>query len=187
MGRIRVEARITGGDNLRRLMRKAREQGVHEISAGFYTGQKYNEIRRKKRRKPGSAQRGRRRKRPLAQVAAWQEWGTPTVPERPFMRPVLAWLRTPGTVARLLRPAIDVKTGELRAGPAVRVADILKGKIQQNIRTKRIPPNTVATIRKKGSNDPLIDSGQMLRGVKSRVWWNAPRSRGIGGGKVMRR
>ena len=171
--RVVVETRITGGEKLKTLMRKARRQGEHEISAGFYTGQIY----------PAE---GRRRARPLAQVAAWNEWGTPTIPERPFMRPVLGWLRTPGVLPELMRPAINVETGELRVGPAIRIAEALRSKIRENIKRKIWPANAPFTIAKKGFNNPLIETRRMLNGVKTRVWMNAPRARRVRGGRSVR-
>lgn len=170
---MRVETQITGGQKLKTLMRKARQEGEHEISAGFYTGQRY----------PAE---GRRRARPLAQVAAWQEFGTPTIPERPFMRPVIAWLRTPGVIPALMRDAIDVETGELRVGPAHRVAEKLKKEIQHNIRSKTSPPLADYTVEKKGFRTVLIETGRMLRGVRTRVWMNAPRARRVEGGRSVR-
>ena len=171
---MRIEYQVSGGEKLKRLMQKARRQGEHEISAGFYTGQRY-------------PREGRRQARPLAQVAAWNEWGTPTIPERPFMRPVIAWLRTPGVTQSLLKPVIDVEGGMgIRIGPAVRVAEALKRKIQENIRRKIWPANAPYTVEKKGFNDPLIETRQMLNGVRTRVWKNAPRSRRAVGGRSVR-
>ena len=47
-----------------------------------------------------------------------------------------------------------------------RAAEVFQGAIQKEITNLKEPPNSPATIAKKGSSNPLIDSGDMRKSVK---------------------
>lgn len=92
-------------------------------------------------------------------------------PQRPFMEKSTpdieaAWKETSGTVfakARAAGKTVDVKATLELAG--VEGAGI----IQNTISTGNWVPNSPITIARKGSSQPLIDSGDMRRAVTHRV------------------
>lgn len=89
-----------------------------------------------------------------------------TIPPRPFMRNTVAahqdeW---PRNAAELLRENnLDVSI------VAPLMGMLIKGQIQQTIKEFHDPPNAPSTIRKKGFDDPLIDSGDMMNFVDYNV------------------
>jgi len=97
-----------------------------------------------------------------AQVAAFNEFGTP---ERPFMRLAFDTNKTEisSFVLKTQRAVIDgninVKQGLKRNGA------FIKSLIQKMIVDLQEPPNSPETVLRKGFNDPLIDTKQMLNGV----------------------
>ena len=72
MAKVTVKVQQRGGKKLRRLLREAGKGGVSGVKVGFFSTAKYQD---------GT---------PVAAVAAWNEFGTKTIPERPFFRNALA-------------------------------------------------------------------------------------------------
>jgi len=104
--------------------------------------------------------------------AIWNHYGTSRgIPSRPFLlnairknrRKYLEAMKTAG--AKILR-------GEATLDQTMRKLGILaQGDIQQEITDLRDPPNAPATIKAKGSSNPLIDTGEM----RSKVTWEVKR------------
>lgn len=97
-------------------------------------------------------------------------WGGP-IPARPFLlnairknrRKYLAAMKTAG--AKILR-------GEATLEQTMNKLGILaQGDIQEEITNLRTPPNSPTTIAMKGSDNPLIDTGEM----RSKVTWEVKR------------
>ena len=101
----------------------------------------------------------------MAQIAMVNERGTSTAPSRPFLRMSvdenedkinttcgreLESLKSGGTAETILR-----RVGAL----GVRL-------VQEKIGSGSFEPNAESTIRKKGSDKPLIDTGRMRQSVK---------------------
>ena len=100
----------------------------------------------------------------LANVAAFNELGTVTSPARPF-----------------LRQSVDENTDKIKSMCAIQLTklrdgataeDILKalgvfqkGLVQEKIVDGSFAPNAPSTIRRKGSDKPLIDTGKMRQSV----------------------
>lgn len=100
----------------------------------------------------------------ICDVAAWNELGTVNMPSRPF-----------------LRKSVDENEGKINAFLQSTKADLLRGVsaeqvlkeigifqkdlIQEKITEGSFAPNAPATIRRKGSSKPLIDSGRMRQSV----------------------
>lgn len=109
---------------------------------------------------------------PVVNRAIWNHYGTSRgIPSRPFLlnairknrRKYLEAMKTAG--AKILR-------GEATLDQTMRKLGILaQGDIQQEITDLRDPPNAPATIRAKGSSNPLIDTGEM----RSKVTWEVKR------------
>lgn len=100
----------------------------------------------------------------IADIAAWNELGTARSPAHPFMR-----------------SSADNHTEEIRAFGAAQVRRLLTGAkaqdvlsamgtmqkalIQNEITEGRFAANDPYTIRKKGSDVPLVDTGRMRQSV----------------------
>ncbi len=104
-----------------------------------------------------------------AQVGAWNEFGTATIHERP-------WLRT-GITRNLpyfkrvneanLRAVMD---GRMAVGTALDILGVAAaGKVKENLIKGPWTPNAPSTIAAKGSDKPLIDSTQLVNSISHEV------------------
>lgn len=99
----------------------------------------------------------------LAEVAAWNEFGTDRAPSRPFMRQ---------TVNDYAEQIAKFGKSKVAAGGAMDARQTLnamgsyvKGCIQKEIINGEFEPNAASTIAKKDSDKPLIDTGRMRQNV----------------------
>ena len=109
----------------------------------------------------------------IAQVAAWNEYGTETIPERPFMR------RTVDTNAdkyKRLMGKLLARAMTIRGAPAKRARDVftvvgaqVSSDVVKTIDAGGFAPNSEATIKRKGSSKPLVDTGVMRASTAFRV------------------
>ena len=84
-----------------------------------------------------------------------------TIPARPWLVPGVQ----SGTVEYLREIEKGVKKGDNLDMVLDRVGIIATGKVQQYMTDLKTPPNAPSTIAKKGSSNPLIDSGAMRASV----------------------
>lgn len=103
---------------------------------------------------------------PTAEVAFYNEFGTATIPPRPFMRNAIADNEDRWPV--LLGAALKVTQMDAMKALEI-VADRIVGQIQDSIKALKDPPIKPATAAAKGFDTPLIDTGHMLRSVASEV------------------
>lgn len=104
----------------------------------------------------------------LGQVAVVNEFGSKDgrVPERSFIRTTDVDKRD-DVYAYLKRKRLDVVSGRETARQVLgEVGAKMKGFIQQKIIAIRTPPNAPSTIARKGSSNPLIAEGQLLRSIE---------------------
>lgn len=98
---------------------------------------------------------------PTALVAAANEFGTPTIPERSFMRSTMDEEQekyfTMGE--QVAQAAADGKI-TLRRGAQL-IGLTMQNDIRQKITDLKSPPNAPSTIRQKGSANPLVDTAHM--------------------------
>lgn len=91
------------------------------------------------------------------------------IPARPFMRN--AWgifVARRRDIQRKI--AKDIITGKITAQVGLeQIGMALEGCIKKSIRNGVWTPNAPSTVRKKGFNKPLIDSGHMLQSITSTV------------------
>ena len=84
-----------------------------------------------------------------------------TIPPRPFFRTMIAnnkdsWAPTAaGLLAKGIEPYVVLQM----------MGELLAGQLRASIIAMKSPPNAPSTIRKKGFDDPLIDTGHMLNSV----------------------
>ena len=100
----------------------------------------------------------------LAEVAAYNEFGSSDTPERPFMRQSFENHESE------LKAACELVNQTLASGGSVeqaldRLGVVAKGLVQEEIVNGGFAPNAESTIKKKGSEQPLIDSGHMRQSV----------------------
>lgn len=106
---------------------------------------------------------------PVAMIAAVHEFGSPSqgIPERPFLR--VAVQRNRQKYVRLNRiNLVKMLRGQATVDQALgQLGEMAKGDVQTEIRNGDFAPLKPATIKRKGSSRPLIDTGQMVQSI---VW-----------------
>lgn len=146
-----AEVRQTGGAKFRRAIREAREaRGARGFRVGFFSTARY----------PDGLQ--------VAAVAAWNELGARrgrprAIPERPFFRQALHQLDP--ILARIIRRRIDPARLVVDQRLADELGVVSQGEVQASIVRLREPPNAPATVARKRSSNPLIDTGTMRTAV----------------------
>ena len=100
----------------------------------------------------------------IADVAMWNEFGTVHTPARPFYRDSIAKINEmlPAFWASELK---RVMAGGSAEQSFQKLGVLAKGVIQDTILTGNYEPNKDATIARKGSSQPLIDTGRMRQSV----------------------
>ncbi|MGL5965622.1 MAG: hypothetical protein ACRCZ6_00240 [Kluyvera sp.] len=101
----------------------------------------------------------------VAQYATWNEFGTKTIPSRPFMRN--AFDKNVEKLVRFFyqgrRGLVDGKTNQTQLMNAVGLKMVQL--IKESILNEEWTPNADYTIVKKKSSKPLVDTGTMLNSV----------------------
>lgn len=141
-----------------RILKDLADLNHAEILVGFQAGDVTElEIRGDQRKEPGIS---------MAQIAAYNEFGTDSIPERSFMRTAFDEniRQINAFIAEQYGLIIDGKETLDRAANLIGLA--MTGLIQRKIREIRYPPNAPSTIAQKGSSKPLIDFGQMINSVR---------------------
>lgn len=104
---------------------------------------------------------------PIVEYAAYQEFGTDTIPARPFMRHAVD--TNEKQIAQVAKAAAQrVVSGRSNADGALDMLGLwFKSRIQDSIRTAAAwaAPLSPRTIRQKRSSRPLIDTASMLNAV----------------------
>ena len=161
MPRIGVKVQRRGGQKLRKVLREIGKGGISEIRVGFFSTARYPD------EEPKSGRGKKRKGPPVAAVAAWNEFGTKAIPERPFFRRALA--EAEDGIVDQLKDGIDPEKMTVDPLLADKIGIYVQAEIQESITALRKPPNAPETIRQKGSANPLIDTGFMLRSVTYEV------------------
>lgn len=142
--------RVRGGHVLQRTIREAlRASNVNSLQVGFFKSARY----------PDGTQ--------VAAVAAFNEFGTKNIPERPFFRQALRKSRD--GVREIVATEIDSKKLEVGRGLAGQIGAHVAGEVQRRIVDLRDPPNAPITVARKGSSNPLVDTGQLRTSATWRV------------------
>ena len=158
----------TGGHKLRASLRKARDaSGIAGVDVGIFADSRYPSVR--------TGKNGGQKQTPhyVATVAAWNEFGTQNAdgsvgtPERPAIRNAIR--ASEAEVREIIKSNIDTETGAADTRLAGLVGEFVKGKIQQETVALRAPANAPSTIARKGSSNPLVDTGTMLNSWGWRV------------------
>jgi hypothetical protein len=105
---------------------------------------------------------------PVAYVGAIQEYGDPAhnLPARSFFRTMIAgkaaqWGVALGKIAIATDYDVDQTLGQMGEG--------IKGQLQGSIQALTSPPLKPSTVKAKGFDKPLVDTGHMLNSVDYEV------------------
>lgn len=101
----------------------------------------------------------------MATLGAIQEFGTETIPARPWLVPGVE----SATQEILDTIQEGIEEGRDPAQTLNRVGLVAAGEVQMYITELRTPPNAPSTIAAKGSDNPLIDTGAMRRSVTYQI------------------
>lgn len=136
----------------KRFMQTLRELAELEVRVGFQRGQ------------TGSTSDDDRPRADLVDIAMWNELGTVNIPSRPFMRD-----SADKHIAAINHMLAAQKDALLEGATAREILNTI-GLFQQDLMQTEIEQgdfvaNASATIKKKGSDKPLIDTGTMKNSV----------------------
>ena len=142
---------VRGGHRLKRALQAGAKGGVPGVEIGFYPEQRYPNRKR------------------VVDIARIQEYGGGTTPARPFMSTGLQAAHR--DVVRLLRTRVNNSNMQtvLRRSDADLLGRLILSHIRRQIIIWSNPPNAPWTVRRKGFNNPLIESRLMLKAVRYRV------------------
>lgn len=108
---------------------------------------------------------------PMVLVAAANELGTSDgrVPQRSFIRSTVDERRA--EIARIQTQVMGkIADGKMTAAQGAGVvAQFVEAKVKEKVTTLDEPPNAPSTVAKKGSSNPLIDTGALRSAVVAKV------------------
>lgn len=96
----------------------------------------------------------------MAQLGAIHEFGTPTIPERPWLVPGVA-----AAEPDINKAAVKFLPTDGPEKTLEKIGVIAQNSAQNYIVDLRTPPNAPSTIAAKKSSNPLVDTGAMLNSV----------------------
>lgn len=100
----------------------------------------------------------------LLDIAAWNEFGTPTAPARPFM--AQSFDNNVDYFENLANECVQQVINGSSASSVLKIAgNSMKAIVQKTIDDGDFEPNSESTILRKGSDKPLIDKGIMRSSV----------------------
>ena len=100
----------------------------------------------------------------LVEIAAFNELGSSTTPPRPFMRQSFE-NHEPELHAICEAANKSITNGGTAEAALQKIGVACKGLVQEEIKNGEFEPNAPSTIKRKGSDRPLIDSGLMRQSV----------------------
>lgn len=144
------------GKNIQKMLEEIAEM---EVCVGFQHGKG-----KKEEQEETGTKKKKKKKADVCDIALWNELGTGHIPSRPFLRKSVDENRT--VIDDMLNQSAKLL---LSGQPLQRVLNQLGafqvGLVQKKIVEGSYVPNALSTIRKKGSNQPLIDTGRMRNSV----------------------
>ena len=107
---------------------------------------------------------------PIWLYASYNEFGTSTIPARPFFRSAINKNRKE-IISEMKGFFAKVGTGKMTGEQALKgIGLIVQGMIQESIKNGSWQANVPGTIKaKKGIGQPLIETGSMLRAVSFEI------------------
>lgn len=145
-------------DDLEKGMKKVNQYGV---TAGIHSD--VGEYKDKE---------GNKEKITIAEVAAIQEYGNDHIPERSFFRSTIKEMTKAyqAIIVKILKKVVEASIkgqNDTSKHDMGELGQKVVNDIQAKIVAIKEPPNAPSTIKqKKGVNNPLVDTDQMLRSVR---------------------
>ena len=102
---------------------------------------------------------------PVAMVAFWNEYGTRTSPVRAFFRTTVSEQKKNWVLS--VQNLMKMHNNPQQVMGLIGVH--MQEQIVQSINTWSDPPNSAYTIAKKGFDKPLVETGLLMRSIKSEV------------------
>ena len=101
----------------------------------------------------------------LVDIAIWNELGTDKIPARPFLGQTVDLHG--GEIQQISAEMVqNICKGQLDAQSAFKkIGVVTVGYVQDQITNGEFEPNAPMTVQRKGSDQPLIDTGQLRRGI----------------------
>lgn len=102
-------------------------------------------------------------------VGLWNEFGTKHIPERSFMR---SSVKENAPKYKKFNKRALLKIQEAGSTPKVELGKlgvVASGDMVEQINTIGSPPNALSTINKKGSSNPLVDTGHLKQSITHEV------------------
>ena len=101
----------------------------------------------------------------LVDIAIWNELGTDKIPARPFLGQTVD--QHGGEIQQISAEMVQkICKGQLDAQSAFKkIGVVTVGYVQDQITNGEFEPNAPMTVQRKGSDHPLIDTGQLRRGI----------------------
>lgn len=150
-----------GWEQIEREIQKAEKSFV---LVGFQEGEKTKKQQKGSRTKKSGLS--------LAEIAASNEFGTRSIPARPFMRTSFDE-NLPKINQAIRSQYVKILDGKSTTKKSLGLIGLLMvSLIQEKIRAIHSPPNSARTIAIKKSSKPLIDFGQMIQSVREKVVLN---------------
>lgn len=158
-----VKTNVVTGVNYKKwdqLKKKFKSLSDHRVDVGFFAGDNYGSNN-------GNL--------PVATVAAWQEFGDArwnvNYPPRPFMRVNFAQQLKSQRFRKTLGDNIKYVFSNRGSGPTVynNIGKVLTDTLQEVILDFDKPINADSTIKSKGFDDPLIETGLLYDSVKYKI------------------
>lgn len=113
-----------------------------------------------------SGKLGKGSKQPLlAEVGVWNHFGTSRIPPRPFLDVGVESVFP--SLSSIVRSGI--KNGEESKLIMERLGAKAVGGVKSYMTALKDPPNATSTIKRKGSSNPLIDTGELRRAITYKV------------------
>ena len=140
-----MQVRIRGGKNIEAILKRLKTVQPGFLSYGFYAKSTYSNHL------------------PVAQVAAWNEFGTERTPERPFFRHANKQLES--NISNIFKGmalqkgAKVVSTQQLHQFGTIAVNTLKQSIVGSGI---TYVPNAVSTVKAKKSTKPLVDTGRLF-------------------------
>lgn len=134
-------------------------KSVKGVKAGYFKNQRY----------PAEKEESTKEMPLVRDVALWNEYGTDTIPARPFLRNAL---KDQKEWAKTIIDNFDAnQDGTTKLKDIAKTVGVqMQSSIQESITRTLTPPNAPSTIKKKkGKSHPLIDSGILRSSVHNEV------------------
>ncbi len=104
---------------------------------------------------------------PIGIVAQFQEFGTPTIPARSFVK--APFKKNEPRYRAMLRAALKIEEGLTSEQVLAPIGELMAADMKQAVKDMVPPPNAPSTIKRKESSTPLIETSVLVNSITSDV------------------